>query len=442
MSRKNKLQDTGYRLQIGGFILALFLPFYIYSQTSTSSPYSRFGLGELQNKGFANSFGMGGVSYAYQNDSLAPFYINSSNPASHSKIKLTTFDIAVMNNQDQLQTTSEKTSANRTALNYFSVGFPIKKWWGMAVGLNPYSSVGYKAGNSEEIDSIGTVNYVYEGNGGVNELWWGNGFVYKNFSFGINTSYLFGRSNYIARDSFPDLVNVFSSKVTRTTDYNDVFLKFGLQYKTNLKKSWTFSLGATASLQKNLSARYTYLAETYKYVYLGDVIKDTAWYAPDSSVNVTLPMMLGFGFKLNNEKWMIGFDYSMQNWSKFTAFNQSGYLTNSNRFSLGLQYTPDRTAEKGSYLRRMNYRLGFRYENSYLLMGKDNQIKDMALSFGFGFPLRKLKVGDTYNQSVMNLSFELGERGTTDNNLVLERYFRVVLGFTLNEKWFNQRKYD
>ena len=139
---------------------------------------------------------------------------------------------------------------------------------------------------------------------------------------------------------------------------------------------------------------------------------------------------------------MLGFDYSMQDWSKFSSTAGSSGLTNSNRFAVGMQYTPDRTADKGNYFRRWNYRAGFRYANTYLFVNNTTQIKDMAVTFGFGIPLRKLKVGETYTQSIMNLSFELGQRGTTENNLVQERYLRVVLGFTLNEKWFIQRKYD
>ncbi|MEW6468518.1 MAG: hypothetical protein AB1458_06320 [Bacteroidota bacterium] len=437
----SKTSLLSFKSAIPALALVL-LCFSLHAQTSTSSPYSRFGLGDLQFSGFSSSYGMGGVSYGYQNDSLAPFYINNANPASHHSVRLTTFELGLMNNLVQMETANEKFVANRTALSYFSIGFPVKKWWGMTVGINPYSNVGYKAGYSEERDSIGTVNYVYEGNGGVNELYWGNGFSYKNFAIGLNAAYLFGRSNYISRDSFPSAGNFFSTKVTRSTDYSDFYFKLGLQYKTRLfKNKWSLSLGLSYSMESDLHARYTLLAETYKYTFV-EFIRDTALYAPDSSIHVTLPMMLGAGFVLRNDKWMLGADFSMQDWSRFSAFGQAGYLTNSNRVSIGMQYTPDRLADKGSYFKRMNYRLGGRYANTHLLLASDQQITDMAVSFGFGMPLRKLKVGETYNQSMLNISFELGQRGTIENDLIRERYFRVVLSLTLNERWFIQRKYD
>lgn len=42
----------------------------------------------------------------------------------------------------------------------------------------------------------------------------------------------------------------------------------------------------------------------------------------------------------------------------------------------------------------------------------------------------------------VNLGVELGQRGSLNNGLVRERYTRVVLGLTLNDRWFVKRKYD
>src|ERR1700757_1322336 len=48
----------------------LFFSFYVQAQTSTSSPYSRFGPGRLENTGYASNMAMGGCYTAYQNDTL------------------------------------------------------------------------------------------------------------------------------------------------------------------------------------------------------------------------------------------------------------------------------------------------------------------------------------------------------------------------------------
>ncbi len=60
-------------------------------------------------------------------------------------------------------------------------------------------------------------------------------------------------------------------------------------------------------------------------------------------------------------------------------------------------------------------------------------IDDFGISFGVGLPLG--------NQvSRLNLGFEFGKRGTTDNGLVEEEYFNFRLGLTLSNKWFRKRE--
>ena len=110
--------------------------------------------------------------------------------------------------------------------------------------------------------------------------------------------------------------------------------------------------------------------------------------------------------------------------------------------SMGIQYVPNKNAGKGeSYFKKIFYRAGFRYTDTYLDL-RNTALKDYTITFGAGFPLRKIKVGETYSQSIVNVGIELGQRGTTDNQLIRERYMRVVVGFTLNDRWFIKRKYD
>ena len=42
---------------------------------------------------------------------------------------------------------------------------------------------------------------------------------------------------------------------------------------------------------------------------------------------------------------------------------------------------------------------------------------------------------------MVNLGFELGQNGTISNNLIQERYFRVMLGVSIKETWFKKSKY-
>src|ERR1035437_6520920 len=193
------------RLQIIVFIFAICnLQFIICnSQAIVNSPYSRYGLGDLQPGNYASNIAIGGISNALQNDTTAPFNINSANPASLASTRLTIFDFGLMSNMTQLETDSKKFQNNRTGFSYASLAFPVAKWWGTCIGLRPYSSVGYKIYDQRVQDSIGTVHYSYTGQGGINQVFWGNGFRIKNLYLGANVSYLFGNLIYSSTDSFP-----------------------------------------------------------------------------------------------------------------------------------------------------------------------------------------------------------------------------------------------
>ncbi len=82
----------------------------------------------------------------------------------------------------------------------------------------------------------------------------------------------------------------------------------------------------------------------------------------------------------------------------------------------------------------MNYRFGFHYDAGILKIN-DTRINEYGMSFGIGLP-----VSQSY--SSVNLGIEIGKRGTTNNNLISENYFKFTLGISLFERWFIQRKYQ
>ena len=79
-----------------------------------------------------------------------------------------------MNSVGQAQFTkisNNGASISKRNLNfsYASLGFPVKRIGGAAFGIMPYSSVGYKINSSEEVANIGTMNYQFDGVGGLNK---------------------------------------------------------------------------------------------------------------------------------------------------------------------------------------------------------------------------------------------------------------------------------
>ncbi|MCC7301441.1 MAG: hypothetical protein IT233_02255 [Bacteroidia bacterium] len=426
--------------------ISLLLPLSFSAQTSTSSPYSRFGLGELNYANSGNSVGMSGLGFALRNDTTAPFHVNLSNPASLSSLRLTVFDISLSNTASSIQTSSEQLFTNRLSLGQMVFGVPMSRRnnWGMAFGLQPFSTSGYNVGSSEEVDSVGTVRYNYQGSGGINELFLSNGFRIKNLSAGITAGWLFGAVRSTYRDSFPSTGMYFNTRMIRSVQFNDVYFKAGLQYQLKLGGKWSAVLGAAASLPTTFIARTTTLAELLKFNSLIEIARDTALFEEDVKDTIQFPLAIGGGIILRKgERFLLGVDYFMQDWSQSVINGQQGKFTTGNRLSVGFQIIPDKYADgRSNFRRRIQYRGGFKYATHYLVLGNDVQLTEMSLTFGVGLPMRKMRAVDMYVQNILNLSVEVGQRGTTDNGLVQEQFVKLGIGFSLNEKWFIRRKYD
>ena len=144
-----------------------------YAQ-STSSPYSRYGIGDVNDRNTGQTMSMGGANIAVQSDTTPLFFINSNNPASYVSARLTTAEIGLNYNRVQLENSTSKSILNNASLGYWAMVFPLKRWWGMSFGLMPFSAVGYNVTASQTLTNVGNVNYVYQGQGGVNQLYLGN----------------------------------------------------------------------------------------------------------------------------------------------------------------------------------------------------------------------------------------------------------------------------
>ena len=171
----------------------------IFAQNEISSPYSRYGVGLVNNNTNGTLSSMGGVSYAMQSNA----YINFRNPASYAAFDSLSFvgDIAFSVKAMYLKTSilSQKGTIGR--LNYIAIGLPVTKHWRTSVGFLPFSDRGYNITDSKEITDIGTVNCNYTGTGGLMQLYWGNAFkICKGLSIGLNLSYLFGTLSSVRYD--------------------------------------------------------------------------------------------------------------------------------------------------------------------------------------------------------------------------------------------------
>jgi hypothetical protein len=483
MSRVNPV--PGYR-QLFKFVclfLFLFLSASSFSQSLTSSPYSRYGLGDLNNAGMVQNFTLGGAGIAWRADSLTPSYINSLNPASYAALRITAIETGLMSTTTQFQTSDQKFSLNNTSFAYLAVGLPIKKWWGLSFGIMPYSNVGYTIHTQESRDTLGIIDHTYQGTGGINKAYIGNGFKLvrekytqrtgTDLSVGFNASYMFGSINSIRHVAFED-PNYYNLRLDENTRIHDFAFDFGLQYKfrvDSMKKmryvkvmdkdtashmerrrvmtdieDLTFAFGLTFAPTMGLRANVDDLEQTYTQPGSFEIYKDTIVNNVNQATIAKIPMKVGFGFSINRSyRWNLLADYSYQQWSGYSLMGQNQGLQNSMQGSLGFQFQP---ALRGTYLQIVRYRFGLRYNQTYLEL-QNSRLTETAISFGAAFPVAISRVKkheydiNLYrNYSMVNIGVELGQRGTIDNGLIKETYGRIVIGFTINDRWFQHFKYN
>ena len=154
-------------------ILYIFVFFFAISssgQDLNTSPFSRYGIGELNTIQSAHYFGFGNISSALSE----PQNININNPASYASfiqynpifnVSLSGKSALYNSNYNGRETNS---TGNNFGLNTLFIGLPVKKNWGLVFGITPISSQGYNITNTVPFESS-TVSYLYKGDGSINK---------------------------------------------------------------------------------------------------------------------------------------------------------------------------------------------------------------------------------------------------------------------------------
>ena len=403
------------------------------AQTNISSPYSRYGLGQINQNFSVKSMAMGGVCLANNADD----FINISNPASYSGFDTTSFlfDGGINGIFTQLKNQTNSVITSNLSLSYLIFGFPVSKKIGVSFGLLPYSNMGYTINDSNTVTNIGSVNYAYKGTGGFNKFYGGASFkIAKGLSVGANMSYLFGSLNKTRTVTFPESVNMYSIRENNSYRVSDIIFDYGLQYEKKFKNKNSLSFGLVTSLSSKINAYQNILSQSFDGLTFGTTyIKDTI---ENSSVkgNIIIPAYYGGGIMFKKaDKWLIGADYKYQEWSKFSSFGVLDSLKNSMQAAIGFAVFPT-SSLSNSIFKKTTYRLGFRMAQTYLQL-KSTQLKEYAVTFGFSFPMQRSK-------STINLGFELGQRGTVENSLIKETFGMVSVSLSIYERWFLRRKYE
>ncbi len=414
--QKNKFIAVAFLFLTGTALIA---------QNMTSSPYTRYGIGLLENSSFGRSQGMGSAGIALRSN----LYINSLNPASFSSID-TLSEIYQLGFNGQIAQFSDGSSQqNNTDFNFtnLAMAFPISKQIGASIGVNPLSTVGYEYSVENDIDNIGIVKSLYGGSGGITEAYLGFGYKpFKYISLGAKFSYIFGFTEHSRLITFNETsFNDFSSyEKLSISAFHPIF---GTQIIIPFKAKNSLVLGAVYEPKTGLNAKqdYTSLKSGVRTFFVEQ--------RTDMPVEIEMPQAYGAGlsYVLENKLTITG-DYYFQEWSNAKFYGKTDSLKNRVRFAGGVEYIPNYIDR--SYLKRVEYRVGAYYSENYL-SGFEGDLYNFGMTFGFGLPLR-------YSKTRFNIAFELGQMKSSNSSLISENYAKLNINFSFSEFWFMRRKFE
>tara|TARA_R110002167_G_scaffold360907_1_gene578744 strand:- start:825 stop:2072 length:1248 start_codon:yes stop_codon:yes gene_type:complete len=391
------------------------------SEGLTSSPYSLYGLGVINQTSVGKSNGLGYTGIGVKTE----MEINNLNPSNFALIPQYSFFYNVGLSGAYNNYSNSGDNEVRTTLNFSNIAIAFRVTEGVGAGITmiPYSDVGYTlVGLQSNIEGS---NEIFESNvsgiGGLSDLRFNLGFrILPELRIGLSSSLLFGSIE--ENETFQISSSTFES--TETTNYRGVRLGLGLQY--DLLKNIT--MGTTIQLPSSLNGnlKRTILKNldgTEITVENGTV---------DDITSFNMPLELGLGISGTfYKKLTLSADYKKNYWNATGQTENIGKYSDQNIYAFGLEYLEDSKGFK--YIQRMRYRIGFNYDDGYLDIN-NTKIDGFNLTAGIGLPISRS------TNSLLNLSYSFGSKGQIKNVLVRENYHLLSLNMSLEDMWFRKRK--
>jgi len=423
-------------------LLSSFLIFSIsvivFSQNNTNSPYTRYGYGKLADQSFGQSQSMGGIGYGLRTRGQ----INALNPASYSQIDSLTFlfDFGLMGQWNTMSNGTAREGDFDGNFTYLSMQYRLVKRLGMSFGLKPLSYVGYDYGNTADIGD-GTVKKNFNGTGSLSQVYGGLGYeLLKNrLSLGVNVGFTFGSIERNLSTTFPESSSstthpgAYPVTVLSEVSAHDFFWETGLQYTHPIGKKDQLTIGAVFSPKQKFAATNSVKRTLYDANASTIVRADTF----PNYKDLYMPMSIGGGFSyVKNNQLTFGADVLYQKWTDVAYPGSDAGMTFNDRikYSGGIEYVKNPNVQRG-YLKRIRYRLGGYYSNSYVDVNNSG-IDEFGITAGFGLPFRFRN-----RESMVNIGAEY-IKIIPQKQLIDEQYFRVTVGVTFNELWFRKHKFD
>ncbi len=408
-------------------------------QVGDGSLYSRFGVGDLFSFESSQIQGMGGGGTALTSLN----YVNMGNPATWSDQQLARLAGSVLFQGIEISDeTGEASRLNSSQLQSFQFTFPLKAGkLGAIVSYAPYSRVAHRVQRAQvEVESDPTIinpsaySISFEGSGGLQQARVGLGYrASRMVSFGLSADFTFGilEERRITDFNTGEFVSTAFTNSTRLAGFSTT-LGALFSIPQLLSDQDALSIGLSIATPANLDG--TQIRTTG-----AGLAADTL--GTELKGDVTLPLNTNFGLSYHaNSKWTIVANYSYNPWSDFEStlaipgYNpgESSFLDDRSRFSMGASFIASNNP-LDSYFKRVGYRLGFYTDSGYINLGNSQDLNSVAVTGGISLPT-------LFPGTRIDINVELGRRGSTNQNLVKETFFKFHVNVNIGERWFERRK--
>ncbi|MFH7003705.1 hypothetical protein [Flavobacterium bizetiae] len=399
----------------------LLISFVSFAQQG-ASPYSFFGIGDVRFKGTLENRSMAGVSV--EQDSI---HLNIENPASYASLRQTTFTVGGTFGSAKLKTTDESAKSQRSTFDYLALGIPMGKF-GAAFGLVPVTSVDYRILNDQTNVTDGTSSQL-QGKGGVNKVFLGLGYkITPKWNIGVDAQYNFGKITTTSIELATGVQN--GTRETNAAELSGVSFNVGTMYQTKIDKKLSLFTSLAYTFASTLNSNNTRAIAVD-----GD---PDPYEVPGQDNKLKLPNKITIGAGIGQaRKWLVGTTVAFQGNGELSNYYNAGNnvrYEKYQKYAVGGYFIPN-YASFTSYLSRITYRAGLKYEKLGLIVNNES-INDVGMSLGAGIPIG----GGTFSN--VNVGLEFGKRGTTSAALVQENYFNFSLSFSFNDRWFVKSKFN
>lgn len=424
LNKKNRNMFSNKNI---GILLGCLLMFpAVMRAQNNSSPYSVLGIGDIESSSFNKYTGMANAGIALGDDR----YINNSNAASLTQLRqhFFTFETSMRLKQVIYSGAGVVAPDNKStdfAFRRVNLAAKLTKNWGSSLGLMPFSTAAFNFSSTKNIQgTLVGVPVTYQGEGGINQFYWSNGYkLTKNTSIGVTSSLLFG-----SLSQTEDIVgnSLTSDLVTKSSIYlRNYYFNFALQSKLKLGKKWMSTYGITYSPKTSLFAEHDLNVTDGGTVIKNEITKNDFFTLPDT-YNAGIAL-------INKGTYIYTVNAQMQNWSALKYSGSNYQLVNSNRLSIGFQHSQRARSSYGAEYEKGFFQMGLYAGNSYLKMD-NKQVTDFGGSIGFSRNSKSSPLGYV-------ISLEAGRRGTTSSAQLRENYFNINLTFSYLEFLFGGTKY-